>query len=77
MSYLNPLNHLSPEAAEKAAHLVLTQLSERRKSVIENLKESIFNFAKDETRNEDEMECLQFGICAVPSNSHPSKRVIL
>ena len=45
---------LTPEAVENAARLVLNQLSER------------LNFSKQGSRNDDEMECLQFGICAVP-----------
>ncbi len=45
---------LTPEAVENAARLVLTQLSER------------LIFSNHGSRNDDEMECLQFGVCAVP-----------
>ncbi len=56
---------LTPEAVENAARLVLNQLSER------------FNFSKHGSNNDDEMECLQFGICAVPVRSNHQQRVIL
>ena len=49
---------LTPEDVENAARLVLDQLSER------------LSFAKFGSSNDDEMECLQFGICAVPVRSH-------
>ena len=52
MSYENRLNQLTKEAAEKAARLVLNQLSER------------LNFSKNESKIDEEMECLQFGICS-------------
>tara|TARA_Y100001968_G_scaffold291471_1_gene295922 strand:+ start:1836 stop:2024 length:189 start_codon:yes stop_codon:yes gene_type:complete len=43
---------LTADAAENAAHLVLNQLSER------------LRFSKLPSNNDQEMECLQFGICA-------------
>ena len=52
MSYGNRFAQLTTEAAENAAHLVLAQLSER------------LNFSKHQSENDEEMECLQFGICS-------------
>ena len=52
MSYGNHFAKLSTEAAENAARLVLSQLSER------------LNFSKLPLKNDEEMECLQFGICS-------------
>ncbi|ABM75856.1 Hypothetical protein NATL1_12981 [Prochlorococcus marinus str. NATL1A] len=43
---------MTTEAAEKAARLVLSQLSER------------LSFSKHPSNNDEEMECLQFGICS-------------
>ena len=43
---------LTTEAAEKAAQLVLEQLSKR------------LCISKQQTKVDDEMECLQFGICS-------------
>ncbi len=43
---------LTTEAAENAARLVLSQLSER------------LSFTKPPSNNDEEMECLQFGICS-------------
>ena len=48
----NRFAQLTTEAAENAARLVLSQLSER------------LNFSKHPSNNDDEMECLQFGICS-------------
>jgi len=62
MSYENRLNQLTTEAAEKAARLVLNQLSER------------LNFSKHESKIDEEMECLQFGICSY--QHHPQKAVL-
>ncbi len=62
MSYVNRFAQLTTEAAENAAHLVLTQLSER------------LNFSKHQSESDDEMECLQFGIC---SYQPQSQRVVL
>ena len=62
MSYGNRFAQLTTEAAENAAHLVLTQLSER------------LNFSKHQSENDEEMECLQFGIC---SYQPQSQRVLL
>ena len=62
MSYGNRFAQLTTEAAENAAHLVLTQLSER------------LNFSKHQSENDEEMECLQFGIC---SYQPQSQRVVL
>ena len=52
MSYANRFAQLSTEAAENAARLVLSQLSER------------LNFSKLSFKRDEEMECLQFGICS-------------
>ncbi len=43
---------LTNEAAENSARLVLNQLSER------------LNFYKDQSKNDEDMECSQFGICS-------------
>ena len=52
MSYVNRFAQLTTEAAEKAARLVLRQLSER------------LNLPEHSLKSDEEMECLQFGICA-------------
>ena len=52
MSYGNRFAQLTSEAAESAARLVLSQLSER------------LNFSKLSLKRDEEMECLQFGICS-------------
>ena len=52
MSYGNRFAQLTTEAAENAARLVLNQLSER------------LNFSKHQSKTDQEMECLQFGICS-------------
>ena len=52
MSYENRFAQLTTEAAENAARLVLNQLSER------------LNLYNHQSENDEEMECLQFGICA-------------
>ena len=52
MSYGNRIAQLNTEAAENAARLVLSQLSER------------LNFSKLTLKRDEEMECLQFGICS-------------
>ena len=52
MSYANRFAQLTTEAAENAARLVLSQLSER------------LSFSKHPSNNDEEMECLQFGICS-------------
>ena len=52
MSYGNRINQLTTEAAENAARLVLRQLSER------------LNFYNHQSKNDEGMECLQFGICS-------------
>ncbi len=52
MSYGNRFAQLTTEAAENAARLVLRQLSER------------LDFSKLPSKNDEEMECLQFGICS-------------
>ena len=62
MSYGNPFNDLTLEAAENAARNVLTQLSDR------------LNFSKNDSRNDEELECLQFGICTYHSHQ---QRVIV
>ena len=61
MSYGNRFNQLTTEAAENAARLVLSQLSER------------LNFSKLPLKRDEEMECLQFGICSYQAQP---KRVI-
>ena len=52
MSYGNRFAQLTTEAAENAARLVLSQLSER------------LSFSKLPSIKDEEMECLQFGICS-------------
>ena len=52
ISYGNHFAKLTTEAAENAARLVLSQLSER------------LRFSKHLSNNDEEMECLQFGICS-------------
>ena len=52
MYYGNPFVQLTTEAAEKAAQLVLEQLSKR------------LCISKQQTKVDNEMECLQFGICS-------------
>ena len=52
MSYGNRFAQLTTEAAENAARLVLSQLSER------------LSFSKHSSNSDEEMECLQFGICS-------------
>ena len=62
MSYGKRFTQLTTEAAENAAQLVLSQLSER------------LSFSKNQSKNDEEMECLQFGIC---SYQPQPQRVIL
>ena len=52
MPYGNRFTQLTNEAAEKAARLVLIQLSER------------LSFSKQQTKIDAELECKQFGICS-------------
>ena len=52
MPYVNRFAQLTTEAAENAARLVLKQLSER------------LDFSKHQSNPDEEMECLQFGICS-------------
>ena len=52
MSYGNRFAQLTTEAAENAGRLVLRQLSER------------LIFSKHPSSNDEEMECMQFGICS-------------
>tara|TARA_Y100001968_G_scaffold330217_1_gene381448 strand:+ start:621 stop:827 length:207 start_codon:yes stop_codon:yes gene_type:complete len=52
MSYGNRFAQLTTDAAENAASLVISQLSER------------LNLSKQLSINDKEMECLQFGICS-------------
>ena len=52
MSYGNRFAQLTTDAAENAARLVLSQLSER------------LNFSKHPPNKDDEKECLQFVICS-------------
>ena len=58
MSYRNRFAQLTTEAAENAARLVLSQLSER------------LSFSKHRSKNDEEMECLQFGICSYQTDPH-------
>ncbi len=62
MSYRNRLTQLTTEAAENAARLVLNQLSER------------LRFSQNPPNNDEEMECLQFGICSYRAHKN---RVII
>ena len=62
MSYGNRFAQLTAESAETAARLVLTQLSER------------LNINKNKIKTDEEMECLQFGICSYQTQIN---RVIL
>ena len=63
MSYGKNFTQLTTEAAENAAQLVLTQLSER------------LNFSKAKLKKiDEEMECLQFGICSYKSRK---QRVVI
>ena len=62
MSYVNRFAQLTTEAAENAARLVLTQLTER------------LSFSRHQTKIDEEMECLQFGIC---SYQPQTQRVII
>ena len=52
MAYGNRFAQISTEAAENAARLVLKQLSER------------LSFSKHPSTHDEEMECMQFGICS-------------
>ena len=62
MPYGNRFAQLTTEAAEKAARLVLSQLSER------------LYFSRAQSKTDEDMECLQFGICSYQSQPN---RVIL
>ena len=62
MSYGNRIAQLTTEAAENAARLVLAQLSER------------LDFYKHQSKVDEEMECLQFGICSY--QTQPQKVVV-
>ena len=62
MSYVNCIAQLTTEAAENAAQLVLSQLTER------------LNFSKHQSESDEDMECLQFGIC---SYQPQTQRVVL
>ena len=52
MTYGNRFAQLTTEAAENAARMVLSQLTER------------LSFYKHQSKIDEEMECLQFGICS-------------
>ena len=52
MSYENRFAQLTTESDENTAQQFLTQLSER------------LRFSKHQSKDDDEMECLQFGICS-------------
>ena len=62
MSYVNRFAQLTTEAAENAARLVLTQLSER------------LSFSRHQTKSDAEMECKQVGIC---SYQQQTQRVVI
>ena len=62
MAFGNRFIQLTTDAAENAAKLVLSQLSER------------LDFHKNQSKHDAEMECSQFGIC---SYHHQPNRVIL
>ena len=64
MSYGNRFGQLTTEAAENAARLVLTQLSER------------LNFSKHQSKSDEELECLQFGICSYQHQPQPQRFII-
>ena len=57
MTYGKSFAQLTTHAAENAARLVLSQLSER------------LNLSKHSLKSDDEMECLQFGICTYQAQS--------
>ena len=61
MSYGKRFAQLTAEGAENAARLVLSQLSER------------LSFSKHSSNKDEEMECLQFGICSY--QAHPQKLI--
>ena len=61
MSYAKRFVQLTTEAAENAAQLVLNQLSER------------LDLTKHQSKSDEEMECLQFGICSY--QTHPQRVV--
>ena len=52
MSYENRFAQLTTEAAESAARLVIEQISQR------------IDYSKHQSKIDEEMECLQFGICS-------------
>ncbi len=58
MAFENRFAQLTTEAAENAAHLIRSQLSER------------LNFYKAQSTIDAEMECLQFGICTYEPNQN-------
>ena len=62
MFYGKRFTQLTTEAAENAARLVLSQLSDR------------LNFSKHQSRIDAEMECLQFGICSY--QTQPQKVIL-
>ena len=62
MSYGNRFAQLTTEAAENAARLVLNQLTAR------------LDFTKQQSKVDEEMECLQFGICSYQTKP---QRVVL
>jgi len=62
MSYGNGFAKLTTKAAEKAAQLVLRQLTER------------LHFSQRLSSKDEELECLQFGICSY--QAQPQRVVI-
>ena len=58
MSYGNRFAQLTTAAADNAAGLVLSQLSGR------------LSLSKHRTNKDEEMECLQFGICSYQVRVH-------
>ena len=57
MSYGIRFAQLTNQSAENAARLVLTQISKR------------LSLSKQQSRIDEEMECLQFGICSYKSQT--------
>ena len=58
MFYGNRITQLTTEAVEDAARLVLRQLTERLK------------FSKLKSKNDEEIEYLQFGICSYQAQTN-------
>ncbi len=63
MSFSKRFAKLTTEAAENAARLVLTQLTER------------LNFIRHQSIMDEEMECMQFGICSYKTQGQAEVQV--